>query len=128
MATDRMAALGWNRYSRPADKTATGKRGHRRGKWDAHSRQGGCTFTTAAIQRNFMAIDQKTRWCQARQVAGTSMYIENPLTDGALEMVVVAVVSYLIHGRALRQVDLMKKTLFSHRFESPVHGRNPQPR
>lgn len=56
------------------------------------------------------------------------MYIENPLTDGALEMVVVAVVSDLIHGRALRQVDLMKKTLFCHRFESPVHRSNPQPR
>ena len=56
------------------------------------------------------------------------MYIENPLADGALEMVMVSVMSYLIHGRALRQVDLMKKTLFSHRFERPVHGRNPQPR
>lgn len=75
-----------------------------------------------------MAIDHKTRWRQARQVAGTGMYIENPLADGALEMVMVSVMSYLIHGRALRQVDLMKKTLFSHRFERPVHGRNPQPR
>ena len=53
------------------------------------------------------------------------MYIENPLTDGALKMVVVALVSYLIHGRSLWQVDLMKKALFSHRFERPVHGSNP---
>ncbi|KGG92431.1 hypothetical protein P369_09680 [Comamonas thiooxydans] len=91
-------------------------------------RQIGRALTTAAIQRNFMAIYQKTRWRQARQVAGTGMHIENPLTDGALKMVVVAVVSYLVHGRALRQVDFMKKTLFSHRFERSVHGRNPQPR
>ncbi len=56
------------------------------------------------------------------------MHIEHPLANRALEMMVMAVVRHFIHGCALRQVNLMQQTLFSHRFERPVHGRNSQPR
>ncbi len=56
------------------------------------------------------------------------MYIEHPLANSAFKMMVMAVVSHLIHGSALRQVNLMQQSIISHRFESAVHGRNSQPR
>lgn len=56
------------------------------------------------------------------------MYIEHPLASSALKMMVMAVVSHLIHGSALRQMNLMQQSITSHRFERPVHGRNSQPR
>ncbi len=44
------------------------------------------------------------------------MHIEHPLANSAFKMMVMTVVCHLIHGSALRQVNLMQQPLFSHRF------------